>query len=96
MNKTELIALAAEKAGLPKKDTERVISGALELICGSLERGEKVQLSGFGVFEVKLREARIARNPRTNEPMEVPATWVPSFKPSQALKELVGKENNET
>lgn len=92
MNKTELIALAAEKAGVPKKDAERVISAALELISDSLEQGEKVQLSGFGAFEVKLREARIARNPHTNEPMTVPPTRVPAFKPSERLKKLVGKE----
>lgn len=92
MNKTELITLAAEKAGVPKKDAERVISAALELVSDSLEQGEKVQLSGFGAFEVKEREARIARNPHTNEPMTVPATRVPAFKPSERLKKLVGKE----
>lgn len=91
MNKTELIAAAAEKTGMAKKDTERVVNAALEIITACLADGEKVQLSGFGAFEVKEREARIARNPRTNEPMEIPATRVPAFKPSQALKEVVGK-----
>lgn len=91
MNKTELIALTAEKTGMAKKDTERVLNTALETIAACLAKGEKVQLSGFGAFEAKEREARIARNPRTNEPMEIPATRVPAFKPSQALKETVGK-----
>ena len=91
MNKTELIAAAAESAGLTKKDTERVINAALDAITASLVKGEKVQLSGFGTFEVKAREARIGRNPHTKEAIEIPATNVPVFKASKALKDTVAK-----
>ena len=91
MNKTELIASAAMSAGLTKKDTERVLNAALDAITASLIEGEKVQLSGFGTFEVKDREARIGRNPHTKEAIEIPATRVPSFKASQALKDTVAK-----
>ena len=91
MNKTELIAVVSQAAGLTKKDTERVINAALDTITASLIEGEKVQLSGFGTFEVKDREARIGRNPHTKEAIEIPATRVPSFKASQALKDTVAK-----
>ena len=89
MNKTELIAIAAEHAGLTKKDTERVLNAALDAITNSLMKGEKVQLSGFGTFETKDREARIGRNPHTKEAIEIPATRVPVFKASKALKDMV-------
>lgn len=91
MNKTELIAAAAESAGLTKKDTERVLNAAIDAITASLAKGEKVQISGFGTFETKDREARVGRNPQTKEPMDIPATRVPAFKASQALKETVAK-----
>ena len=91
MNKTDLIAIAAQSAGLTKKDTERVLNAALDAITASLTAGEKVQLSGFGTFEVKDREARIGRNPHTKEAIDIPATRVPSFKASQALKDTVAK-----
>ena len=91
MNKTELIAAAAQAAGMTKKDTERAVNAARDIITASLVRGEKVQLSGFGVFEVKHREPRVARNPRTKESVEVPATDVPMFKASNALKDAVAK-----
>ena len=91
MNKTELIAAVAESAGLSKKDTERVINAALDSITTALCKGEKVQISGFGTFEVKDREARIGRNPHTKEEIEIPATRVPSFKASKALKDNVAK-----
>ena len=91
MNKTELIAVAAQNAGLTKKDTERVLNAALGAISASLVNGEKVQLSGFGTFEVKAREARIGRNPHTKEAIEIPATNVPVFKASKALKDTVAK-----
>ena len=91
MNKTELAAIVADKSGLSKKDTERVINAALETITASLARGEKVQLSGFGIFEVKDREARVGRNPRTKEAIEIPATKVPGFKASRTLKDTVAK-----
>ena len=91
MNKTELIASVAQSAGLTKKDTERCINAALDTIVASLAAGEKVQLSGFGTFEAKAREARIGRNPHTREAIEIPATRVPAFKASQALKDTVAK-----
>ena len=91
MNKTDLIAVVSQTAGLTKKDTERVINAAIDAITASLVEGEKVQLSGFGTFEVKDREARIGRNPHTKEAIEIPATRVPSFKASQALKDTVAK-----
>ena len=80
MNKTELIAIAAENTGMTKKDTERVLNSAIDAITAALIRGEKVQLSGFGTFETKDREARIGRNPHTKEAVEIPATRVPAFK----------------
>lgn len=91
MNKTELIAAAAESAGLTKKDTERVINAAIDAITAALVKGEKVQISGFGTFETKDREARIGRNPHTKQSIEIPATRVPGFKASKALKDTVAK-----
>ena len=91
MNKTELIAAVAESAGLTKKDAERVLNAAIDTITDSLVKGEKVQISGFGTFEIKDREARIGRNPHTKEAIDIPATRVPTFKPSKALKDNVAK-----
>lgn len=91
MNKTELIALAAENSGMTKKDAERIINAALDGIMNSLTSGEKVQLSGFGTFDVKSREARTGRNPHTKAAIEIPATKVPVFKASKAMKDLIGK-----
>ena len=91
MNKTELIAAVAESAGLSKKDTERVVNAALDTITAALCQGEKVQISGFGTFEVKDREARVGRNPHTKEAIEIPATKVPGFKASKTLKDTVAK-----
>lgn len=91
MNKTELIAAAAESAGLTKKDAERVINAAIDTITATLCAGDKIQLSGFGTFEVKAREARVGRNPHTKEAIEIPATFVPVFKPSKALKDIISK-----
>ena len=91
MNKTELIAVAAESAGVTKKDAERVLNAALDAITQSMVRGDKVQLSGFGIFEVKDREARVGRNPRTKETIQIPATRQPVFKASKALKDTVAK-----
>ena len=91
MNKTELIAIAAENAGLTKKDTERVLNAAIDAITQAMVKGEKVQLSGFGTFETKDREARVGRNPHTKEAIEIPATRVPSFKASKALKDTIAK-----
>ena len=90
MNKTELIAAAAEKAGIAKKDAERVINAAIDTVIAELNKGERVQLSGFGIFETKEREERVGRNPRTKEAIEIPASRTPVFKPSKALKDTVG------
>ena len=91
MNKTELIAAAAEKSGVSKKDAERVVNALLDTVTASLVKGEKVQISGFGIFETKEREARVGRNPRTKEAVQIPATRTPTFKPSKLLKDIVGK-----
>ena len=91
MNKTELIAAAAEKAGVSKKDAERVVNAAIDAITASLAEGSKVQVSGFGIFEVRNREARVGRNPHTKQTIEIPATRVPAFKASKALKDAVSK-----
>ena len=89
MNKTELVAAVAERSGLTKKDAERVVSATFETITAELMKGEKVQISGFGIFEVKAREARVGRNPRTKETIEIPASKVPAFKASKTLKDTV-------
>lgn len=91
MNKTELIAAAAERSGISKKDAERVLNAAIDSIAASLASGEKVQISGFGIFETKDREARVGRNPHTKQAIEIPATRVPAFKASKNLKDIVGK-----
>ena len=91
MNKSELIAVAAEKSGMTKKDAERLLNAALDTVTATLAAGDKVQLSGFGIFEPKTREARVGRNPRTKESIEIPATRTPVFKASKALKDVVAK-----
>ena len=91
MNKTELIAAVAEKTGMTKKDAERVINATFETITCSLVKGEKVAISGFGGFEVKAREARVGRNPRTKETIQIPATKQPAFKAAKALKDAVAE-----
>ena len=91
MNKTELIAAAAESAGLSKKDTEKAVSAVFEAIASAMAKGERVQVAGFGIFEVKEREARVGRNPHTKETIQIPATRVPAFKASKTLKDAVAK-----
>ena len=91
MNKSELINAVAEKAALSKKDSESAVTAALDAITAALVQGEKVQLVGFGSFEVKSRSARMGRNPHTKEEIQIPATKVPSFKPGKALKDVVAK-----
>ena len=93
MNKTEWISAAAERTGLAKKDAEQLLSAALEIAAETLEAGQRLQLSGFGSFEVRNREARVGRNPHTCAAVEIPATKVPVFKPSKVLKERVEKTN---
>ena len=91
MNKTELIAAVAESAGMTKKDTERVLNAALDAITAQMVAGGKVQLSGFGAFDVKDREKRMGRNPHTRESVEIPATKVPVFKAGKLLKDSVAR-----
>ena len=91
MNKTELIAAVAAKAGMTKKDAERVVNATVETITEALVKGDKVNVSGFGIFEVKAREARVGRNPRTKETIQIPATRLPAFKASKALKDSIAK-----
>ena len=92
MNKAELIAEVAGKTGLSKKDSEKAVNAALDTITVSLEKGEKVQLVGFGVFDVKERGTRMGRNPKTLKEIEIPASRVPQFKAGKALKEAVDKK----
>ena len=91
MNKTELIAAVAAKTGLTKKDAERAVAATFDALTDSLVKGDRVQVSGFGIFEVKTREARIGRNPRTKEEIKIPATRLPAFKASKTLKDAVAK-----
>ena len=92
MNKAELIAAVAEKTGFSKKDGEKVVNATLEAITQALAQGEKVQLVGFGVYEVKKRGARIGRNPKTKEEIQIPSSSVPVFKAGKALKEAVDNQ----
>lgn len=91
MNKAELVAAVAEKTALSKKDSEKAVNAAFEVITEALVAGGKVQLVGFGSFETKERNARIGRNPRTKEEIEIPASRVPAFKAGKALKDAVAK-----
>ena len=91
MNKTELVAAVAEKAGLSKKDSEKAVSAVFESITAALVAGDKVSLVGFGGFEVRKREARIGRNPRTKEEIKIAASCAPAFKAGKALKDAVNK-----
>ena len=89
MNKTELVAAIAEKAELSKKDSEKALTAFVEAVTEELQKGEKVQLVGFGTFEVSKRAAREGRNPQTGEPMPIAASKAPKFKAGKALKDLV-------
>ena len=91
MNKTELIAEVALKTGLSKKDAEKALNATLDIITETLTAGDKVQLVGFGGFETKKREARMGRNPKTKESIEIPASRVPVFKAGKALKDKVAE-----
>ncbi|MCT4781799.1 MULTISPECIES: HU family DNA-binding protein [Exiguobacterium] len=89
MNKTELIQAVAEKANVSKKEATTVVEATFESITEALQNGEKIQLIGFGTFEVRERAARKGRNPRTKEDIEIPASKVPAFKAGKALKDAV-------
>ena len=87
MNKTELVAAMAEKTELSKKDAEKALKAFTDVVAEELKKGEKVQLVGFGIFEVAEREAREGRNPRTGETMTIVASKSPKFKAGKALKD---------
>ena len=87
MNKSELIVALAQKAELSKKDAEKALSAFVEVVTEAMKAGEKVQLVGFGTFESKERPARVARNPRTGEEIEIEASKAPVFKAGKALKD---------
>ncbi len=89
MNKAELIDAVAENADISKAAATRAVDTVLESITATLKNGEQVALIGFGTFSVKDRAARTGRNPRTGEPLEIPAARVPSFKAGKALKDAV-------
>lgn len=89
MNKSELVDLVAEKAGMSKKDSEKAVKAVLDSITDGLVKGEKVQLVGFGTFEVRNRKEREGRNPATGEKIKIKSLKVPAFKPGKALKDRV-------
>ena len=91
MNKSDLISVVAEKTGFSKKDSEKAVSAFQDAITDALVAGDKVQLVGFGAFEVKSRAARVGRNPKTSESIQIPASKTPVFKPGKALKDAVSK-----
>jgi DNA-binding protein HU-beta len=91
LNKTELVSAVAEKAGITKKDAEKALSAVLGSIEEALASGDRVQLVGFGTFEVRPRAARTGRNPLSGAVIQIPATKVPAFKAGKALKEAVAK-----
>ena len=92
MNKAELINAVASKADLSKKDSELAVNAVIDVITAALKKGDKVQLVGFGSFEVKKRAARTGRNPRTKEEIKIPASKIPVFKAGKALKDAVAKK----
>ena len=91
MNKTELVAAIAEKAELSKKDAEGAVKAFTDTVAEQLKAGEKIQLVGFGTFEVAERAARTGKNPQTKEEIQIPASRAPKFKAGRALKDTVNK-----
>lgn len=89
MNKTELIAKVAEKADLSKKDAGKAVDAVFASITGALKKGDKVQIIGFGSYEVRKRAARLGRNPQTGKEIKIAASKVPAFKAGKALKDAV-------
>ena len=94
MNKTELVNAVAEKADFSKKDADKAVAAVLDSITDALAQGDKVQIVGFGTFEVRARAEKQGRNPKTGEAMIVPASNLPAFKAGKALKEAVAKKEN--
>ncbi len=92
MNKSDLIAAIAAKTGETKKDAEATLNAFVDVVTDALVKGDKVQLVGFGTFEVRKRAARKGRNPQTKEEIKIPASKAPVFKAGKALKELVNKK----
>ena len=93
MNKQELVANVAEQAGLTKKDAEKAVNAVFETVKNALAEGDKIQLIGFGTFEVKDRKARKGRNPQTGDEIEIAASRMPVFKAGKALKDSVNGVN---
>lgn len=91
MNKAELVATISEKTGTSKKSTETSLNAFVEIVTEALKKDEKVQLVGFGSFEVRKRAARKGRNPQTKEEIKIPASKAPVFKAGKALKDIVNK-----
>ena len=91
MNKAELVAAIAESAELTKKDSEKAVKALIDVVTAELKKGEKVQLVGFGTFEVAKRPARKGRNPQTKKEIKIPASKAPKFKAGKALKDAVNK-----
>lgn len=91
MNKTELVAAIAEKTELSKKDSEKALKAFIDVVTEELTKGEKVQLVGFGTFEVSARPARTGRNPQTKETITIAASKAPKFKAGKALKDVINK-----
>ena len=91
MNKSELIDKVAKKTGITKKDADVAVATVIDSITESLVKGDKVQLVGFGTFEVRARGARTGRDPRTNKEIKIPASKAPAFKAGKALKDAVNK-----
>lgn len=89
MNKTELVASIAEKTQLSKKDSEIALKAFIDVVSEQLKKGEKIQLVGFGTFEVSDRAARTGKNPQTGEVINIPASKAPKFKAGKALKDMV-------
>ena len=91
MNKSELVTSVAEAASLSKKDAENAVAAVINSITNTLTEGQKVQIAGFGTFEVRERAERIGRDPRTSEEIVIPASKTPEFKAGKALKDAVNK-----
>ncbi len=91
MNKAELIAAIAAQTGLSKKDSESAVNAFVDVVTKALAKGEKVQIVGFGAFDVKERAERIGRNPQTKKEIKIPASKAPQFKAGKALKDAVAK-----
>ena len=91
MNKTELVAAIAEKAGVSKKDAEKALGAFVNVVGETLKKGDKIQLVGFGTFETRKRAAREGKNPQTGAKIKIAACTVPAFKAGKALKDLIAK-----